>query len=869
MKNTLKLSKPLPPGFSLPDGFTDERLLRFMCQRSFLAFCMAVKPDFVPTRFHIYLAEKFQQIYEDTKNKIDRRYIIACPPQLGKLLAHSTPVLTTKGWTTHGKLKIGDYVFGRDGKPKKVMALSEEDFTDFDIGFTDGEIIKCHSKHEWLVTDRKVLRGHEKVIEAGVLYNENLSAEGGIGKRGNRYRFQIDENIPVSFSKKKLPLHPYILGAWLGDGKSSGCTICAGAEDIEVIEKVKSLGFSVSSSWKQKNTGVNYFYFKGLQGLLRKLNLINNKHIPEQYLIASTEQRLELLAGLIDTDGTVYHKNGRVTFANINANLIEQVRKLVLSLGWRVTITKIEPCLSTSGIQGRKPCYQLSFNPDIQIPLVIPRKKLVNINPLKRRRAIKSIKKTLSPELGRCIQVEGGIYLAGRTLIPTHNSTITTQLFPAWVLGKQNWPVICASYSADLAERNSLFCRDIVSSDTYKVIFPSVRLNPDSTSKSYWQTNRGGSYRAVGTLGGLTGYSGRLLLGDDLLASQAEADSATISDGVWSWFKTVFYTRKQSKSAMVLIATRWSLNDPTGRLLDQQVQYEEMGLPEGSYDKWDYLSFPAIADQDEDFGDGWTRKAGEVICPERFTLEDMIKTRNSLISEGKVQEWSSLYQQEPILQENAAFKNEWFRFFESEQIKDLDLINFTLVDLASSKKKGADNVVVMTVGKDRNGPNWYVLEYTSGNSSVLDPAKTIDAIFDHHSRYKSTVWIESVGYQAALETFVLEEQRKREIYFTVNQIKNASARKVDRITGLVPFFKNGVILMRKNMIQLQTELLQFPKGKHDDHPDTLSFLLSVKSLTVFAKQEEKKADTSYTSMWRKRQGINQDFNPHKSFTSIT
>lgn len=392
-------------------------------------------------------------------------------------------------------------------------------------------------------------------------------------------------------------------------------------------------------------------------------------------------------------------------------------------------------------------------------------------------------------------------------------STITTQLFPAWVLGKESWPVICASYSADLAERNSLFCRSVVDSDIYKVIFPKVRLNPDSTSKAYWQTNKGGSYRAVGTLGGLTGYSGRLLLADDLLSSQAEADSATISDGVWSWFKTVFYTRKQSKSAMVLIATRWSLNDPTGRLLDQQIQYESMGLPEGSYDKWDYLSFPAIAEADEDFGDGWTRKAGAVICPERFTLEDMIKTRNSLVSEGKVQEWSSLYQQEPILQENATFRSEWFKFFSDEDIKDKDLIKFTLVDLAISKKKTADNTVVMTVGKDRNGPNWYVLEYAGGH---FDPQETIDHIFDHSTRYGSSVFIESVGFQASLESFVLEEQRKRQKYFTVNQIKNASARKVDRIAGLVPFFKTGVLFIRKNMIELQKELLQFPKSAHDD-----------------------------------------------------
>jgi len=449
-------------------------------------------------------------------------------------------------------------------------------------------------------------------------------------------------------------------------------------------------------------------------------------------------------------------------------------------------------------------------------------------------------------------------------------STIISQLMPAWILGKTKWPIIQASYGSDLAERNSQICRDIVNSDIYKIIFPKVRLSTDSTSKTYWQTTKGGSYRAVGVGGGLTGFSGKWMIADDLISSQADADSSTVSDGVWSWFKTVFYTRKQSKSGLVVVATRWSINDPTGRLLELQEYFKKSGIPEGAYDKWNYLCFPAIAEKDEYFGEEFNRKAGEVICPERFTLEDVIKTKNSLVSEGKVQEWSSLYQQEPILTENAAFKSEWFRFYEEEDLGNGEFINFTLVDLASSKKKGSDNVVVMTVSKDRNGPNWYVREYTSGNSRVLDPLKTIDAIFEHSSRYSSTVWIESVGYQAALESFVLEQQRKKEKYFVVNQIKNATLRKEDRILGLIPYLKTGVLFLKKNMTELQKELLQFPKGKHDDHCDTLSFLLSVKSLTVFQKEVEKPADNSYTAMWRARKSMDEgSFNPYRVFSSVS
>lgn len=466
-----------------------------------------------------------------------------------------------------------------------------------------------------------------------------------------------------------------------------------------------------------------------------------------------------------------------------------------------------------------------------------------------------------------------------RTLLacpPQHGkSRLFSQLMPAWILGKERWPVIQASYSADLAERNSQACRDIVESDVFKLIFPTVRLNTDSTSKSFWQTNIGGSYRAVGVLGGLTGFSGKWMVFDDLIASQADADSQVISESTWAWFKTVFYTRKQSKSGIVGIATRWSLNDPTGRLLEQQDQYRNLGLPEGQYDVWDYMSFPAIAERNEFLPDGWSRKAGEVICPERFTLDDMIKTKNSLISEGKVSEWVSLYQQEPILTENAEFKAEFFRFYEENQIKDLELDSYTLVDLAISQKKTADYTVVLTVSKDRNGPNWYVREYTSGR---FDPLQTINAIFDHTKRYGSSVNIEAVAYQASLQTFVLEEQRRRQAKddsfrpFTVNDIKHGTVtKKEERIRGLIPYFRNGTLLMKKHMAELQKELLQFPKGKHDDHIDALSFFLSLKRLTVFVQPEVKKEDMSYTAMWRKRQGLMQEngFNPHASFNSVT
>ena len=142
----------------------------------------------------------------------------------------------------------------------------------------------------------------------------------------------------------------------------------------------------------------------------------------------SIKQRLELLAGLIDTDGTVCNgerdgwKDYRVSFSNTNERLIEQVQELISGLGMWPSKTRIEPALSSSGIQGRKAVYQIGFTPIIDIPTQVSRKKIKVITKRKRL-TIREIK-TVKPELGRCITVdsEDGIYLVGKELIPTHNS---------------------------------------------------------------------------------------------------------------------------------------------------------------------------------------------------------------------------------------------------------------------------------------------------------------------------------------------------------------------------------------------------------------------------------------------------------------
>jgi hypothetical protein len=415
-----------------------------LSRRFFKDFIEQTKPEYEFNWHHLYIANKLQDFFlNSTKNRL----MIFCPPQHGKELSHDTPMLTTEGWKTHGDLKVGDYVFNRNGKPTKVIALSEETYSEFDITFSDGTIIQCHGNHEWVVYDRKSKK--EIKIDTYSLFKRKLNT--GEKKRGNRNIIQLDKNVLIDFEAKKLLLHPYVLGCWLGDGSKTTNVITHHENDIEHIDKIISLGYNVRSLSKDKNN-VCVSRFDKIYKELKEIGVLFKKHIPEIYLLGSVEQRLELLAGLIDTDGYVYHKNGRVTFTNIDYGLIKDIKKLVNSLGWRVSITAFDPIISTSGIEGKSIVYQLCFNPDMFIPCALDRKKPINITPAIRKRGIVKIEIANNPKKGRCIQVDGGIYLAGETLIPTHNSELVSRRLPAWLFGKNpDLKIIGCSYSSDLA----------------------------------------------------------------------------------------------------------------------------------------------------------------------------------------------------------------------------------------------------------------------------------------------------------------------------------------------------------------------------------------------------------------------------------
>lgn len=333
-----------------------------------------------------------------------------------KLLAQDEPVLTPSGWTTHGELEPGDFVFSPSGKPVPVLATSpvRDNPVLYNVILRNGARITADENHLWdfVVNDRH--RTHYGRVGRCTV----TGTTGQMLAWCEKYA-PVRVNIPqaLQFPEKELVIPPYTLGAWLGDGTRSSGAITGIDEDI--IDNIRAEGFDVKShSYKQK---AKRHHVYGLQPKLKQLGVFENKHIPRAYLTASIEQRRALLRGLMDTDGHMHWSDGKAVFNQIPGRLCDDVEELARGLGYDIRRYQYK-----NEHQGS---VFLAFRPDEHVFGI--RRKQDGVKPAKEwfrwgnGFLVDSIERA-PVEQGKCIQVLGGRYLVGKQLVPTHNSTIIT-----------------------------------------------------------------------------------------------------------------------------------------------------------------------------------------------------------------------------------------------------------------------------------------------------------------------------------------------------------------------------------------------------------------------------------------------------------
>jgi replicative DNA helicase len=362
--------------------------------------------------------------------------VIAARPAIGKALALDTPLPTPTGWTTMGEVQVGDRLIAADGTPTVVVVATPVMVGRpcYRVTFDDGTAILADAQHEWATRTRAMRRvpgqGAPEVRTTEAIVESLRCATAD-----NRANHSVDVARPLDLPAASLPLAPYALGVWLGDGHPSSARFTSA--DPEIAMRIEGLGLVAREcgfapgaarlyTLQLPSTQACHDHHGTVAGILRSLRVMGDKHIPARYLRASEAQRRELLAGLLDTDGMV-NPTGSPQITLTNARLAEDVRELVHSLGYRTG-------WSTRTVRGRNAessvAYTLMFTTDDDV-FALERKRLVHkqrrrpSTPRLRQRFIVAIEPIESVPV-RCVQIDhpDHLYLAGRAMIPTHNSTL-------------------------------------------------------------------------------------------------------------------------------------------------------------------------------------------------------------------------------------------------------------------------------------------------------------------------------------------------------------------------------------------------------------------------------------------------------------
>lgn len=368
--------------------------------------------------------------------------------QNGKALSLDTEIATPDGWRKMADVHVGDVVFGQDGKPSRVVGESQIfNKPMYLVSFEGGAKVKASADHLWSVqtagvrsvmkykrsSGRKSPSNARPINPNGTvdLTTEDMakdfhSLHPTTGR--NQYKYRVPLCQPVEYPPKELPIDPYVLGVWLGDGHSNSTSISVSLSDRD--EMIQNLADAVSS-FKEERTcweiklGKNVHHRNDIREELRRLDLLNNKHIPDIYLQASVEQRLALLQGLMDTDGSC-SKAGQCTFSQKGNRFKNEMLELLNSLGIRATYRDKKVMCNGKECEA----YEIQFFASKEIPCFRLKRKAERqkdkLTEHMRWKSIVNIER-IPDEPSKCIAIDNDshLYLAGRQYTATHNTVLS------------------------------------------------------------------------------------------------------------------------------------------------------------------------------------------------------------------------------------------------------------------------------------------------------------------------------------------------------------------------------------------------------------------------------------------------------------
>lgn len=378
-------------------------------------------------------------------------------------------------------------------------------------------------------------------------------------------------------------------------------------------------------------------------------------------------------------------------------------------------------------------------------------------------------------------------------------STYASALFPPWYLAQNPAKsVIAASHTAELAERWGRRVRNLVSEHAPRL---GYAIAADNQSAGRWATSADGEYYAAGVGGSITGRRADLVVIDDPVRSREDAESETVREKVWDWYRADLITRLKPGASVCLVQTRWHEDDLAGRILEAEGDKRDGGA-------WEVIRLPALAELLDPLG----RAPGDALWPEWEGVEQLERKR-SIIGP---RDWSALYQQRPTAEEGTYFKKEWFRRYTAAPER---MTIYMSGDFAVTEG-GGDFTELGVWGVDQFD-NVYALDWWSGQASSDRWAAEFIRLI---KRWKPVTFVGEAGpIRRAMEPLLGRMMRDERAYAVMEWLSSGND-KAANARPLQAFMANGRFHFPSTdwAERVQDQMLRFPDGKYDDAVDACS-----------------------------------------------
>ena len=383
-------------------------------------------------------------------------------------------------------------------------------------------------------------------------------------------------------------------------------------------------------------------------------------------------------------------------------------------------------------------------------------------------------------------------------------SEFSSYLFPAWFLGQfPDKKIIMGTHTASLSEDFGRRVKNLVNSNEYQEIFPKTALAEDQKAAGKWSTGAGGQYYAVGVGGALAGRGADLFVIDDPHSEQdIKANSRLTFDQAWSWFQTGPLQRLMPGGAIIVIMTRWSLIDLTGKLLDYQIKNPES-------DPWELVELPAILNENEN-----NEKS---LWPEQWPL-DQLKAKKAAMDPRY---WQAQYMQQPTSDAAAVIQRNMWRVWEHEDPPRCEYI-IQSWDTAHETKTSSDYTACTTWGiwyndEDGGAPNLILIDAFKARMNF--PVLKERALEMYKEYEPDAVIIEKKAAGAPL----IQEMRRVGVPIQEFSPSRGNDKHV-RVNSVADIFASGKVWAPDTRWAREVieEVAAFPVGEHDDYVDTMT-----------------------------------------------